>query len=118
MSALEENLALYDDESEEFPEFWLIIRELGGETYKSGQPINLSDNISTIVYEDFIYNFPISHILKQLERISNGLFKYTVVQEFSAEPSYFENVDASKTLEYIINENSVTYNYELYEHSH
>ncbi len=115
---IQEILALYEAESDEYPEYWLIIRELGGVSFHSQKPEHLSSNLSTIVYEDFISHFPPSQILKELERISNGAFKYRVVNEFAWDPAYFVNPNANKTLEYIVKEKELKYQYVPYKYDH
>jgi len=111
---LEKLLAFYEAESDDYPEYWLIIRELGNPNFLLEQPDPLSSNVSNIIYEDFISHFLPSHILKELERISNGAFKYSVVNEFSWTHTYFTNPNDSRSLEYIVDGKTLKYEYVPY----
>lgn len=73
----------HDIEDENYP-LWLIIREMGNQTMIDKKLQRFSQNISTIVYEDFFFNNKLSRILSELQQISKGAISYRVIDEFDA----------------------------------
>jgi hypothetical protein len=84
---LYENLKLYqsDRDNPEYPQY-LVLRELGNKTY---EPIdktneNLSPDVSTIVFENYFAESKdqnITHILKEIQRISKNAFACEILDE-------------------------------------
>ena len=78
------NLEEYHDiEDENYP-LWLIIREMGNQTIVDKKLQRFSQNVSTIVFEDFFFNNRLSRILFELQQVSNGAIRYQVIDEFDA----------------------------------
>jgi hypothetical protein len=87
INRLYETLKLYqqDRDNPEYP-LYLVLRELGGKTYLPIDNIDeqLSDDISTIVFENYFAESKdqtISHILREIQRISRHSFTCNVLDE-------------------------------------
>ena len=73
----------HDIEDENYP-LWLIIREMGNQTIVDKKLQRFSQNVSTIVYEDFFFTNKLSNLLSELQQITNGAISYQVIDEFDA----------------------------------
>ncbi len=87
ISRLYDNLKLYqqDRNNPEYP-LYLVLRELGSKTYLPIDKVDeqLSDDISTIVFENYFAESKdqtISYILREIQRISKGNFTSAVLNE-------------------------------------
>jgi hypothetical protein len=70
-------------------EYWLILREMGGQFYfwttnRTLQSVPYSKNVSTIVYEDFLSGYKLSKLFEELKRITNTKIDFQVIDEFNS----------------------------------
>ena len=68
---------------------WIILREMGlpcSRLNNANYQGQYSDDVSTIIFEDYFFHNRISYLFQELNRISKGAFTFEVVDEF--EPLY------------------------------
>lgn len=72
---------------EDTTENWIILREMGNQCHWFNKSVytdreNYSDDVSTILYEDYFFYNTISYFFQELQRITKGAFTYEVIDEF------------------------------------
>lgn len=123
-NGLVNELKSYSDENGEI-DMWLIIRALGSShVWFDGNTINkrYSKNISTIIYEQYFIENPLSYIFEELKRITGGQFEYEVINEFGTtenDAKFWKILDEKQgddhfDCEYIIGGKTVNIRYDFF----
>ena len=112
---LYDNLMLYqqDRDNPEFP-LYLVLREAGHKTYAPVDKVDesLSDDISTIVFENYFAESKeqnITHILSEIRRISKNNFDCTVENESVYDE---DNEQTSVTIQFTVAGKKLTLTHE------